>query len=66
MTNERFDFMIEVMKTLTALLDHCELRGLAPAGHQAILDRIRALSPDEFAPAPPNSAKILHFPSARR
>lgn len=65
-SDERFDFMLEAMKALTALLDEGDVRGLGRAGRQAILDRIRALRPEEFLSAPPGSTQIVRFPAARR
>lgn len=65
-SDERFDFMLKAVEALTALLDEGDVRGLGRAGRQAILDRIRALRPEEFLSTPPGSAQIFRFPTARR
>ena len=58
--------MLKAMEALTALLDEGDVRGLGRAGRQAILDRIRALRPEEFLSTPLGSAQIFRFPTARR
>ncbi|NMQ21440.1 hypothetical protein E4P82_20860 [Candidatus Competibacter phosphatis] len=66
MSKERFDFMMEAVEALTELLDDGDVRGLGRKGRQAILERIRALRPEEFLSAPAGGAQIIRFPTTRR